>query len=181
VCVCGKSEIVFVVLCASYVLLISDMQRPFACPLYDLWKSKSNTSIGIVFVGFEYFVKYGLITDCIGCFKDHSYFSVSNSLVIAQMLIPLACKCYSILFLCVTFVFSSCSLCLIYINKNVNVRLFKVLNLRKFFTNCFEILTQRCIRIRTCFYIPILAVPGHALLWLSLVKWKREKRESARL
>jgi hypothetical protein len=26
-----------------------------------------------------------------------------------------------------------------------------------------------------------LAVPGHALLWLSLVKWKRKKRESARL
>jgi hypothetical protein len=32
-----------------------------------------------------------------------------------------------------------------YINKNVNVRLFKALNLRKFFTDCFEILTQRCI------------------------------------
>jgi hypothetical protein len=27
----------------------------------------------------------------------------------------------------------------------------------------------------------LLAVPGHALLWLSLVKWKRKKRESARL
>jgi hypothetical protein len=27
----------------------------------------------------------------------------------------------------------------IYINKNVNVRLFKALNLRKFFTDCFEI------------------------------------------
>jgi hypothetical protein len=26
----------------------------------------------------------------------------------------------------------------------------------------------------------LLAVPGHALLWLSLVKWKRKKRESAR-
>ena len=25
-----------------------------------------------------------------------------------------------------------------------------------------------------------LAVPGHALLWLSLVEWKRKKRESAR-
>jgi hypothetical protein len=25
-----------------------------------------------------------------------------------------------------------------------------------------------------------LAVPGHALLWLSLVKWKRKKRESTR-
>jgi hypothetical protein len=44
----------------------------------------------------------------------------------------------------------------IYINKNVNVRLFKVLNLRKFFTDCFEILIQRCIRICACFYIPIL-------------------------
>jgi hypothetical protein len=48
------------------------------------------------------------------------------------------------------------SLISIYINKNVNVRLFKILNLRKFFTNCFEILTQRCIRIRACFYVPIL-------------------------
>jgi hypothetical protein len=28
------------------------------------------------------------------------------------------------------------------------------------------------------FYL-LLAVPGHALLWLSLVKWKRKKRESA--
>jgi hypothetical protein len=28
--------------------------------------------------------------------------------------------------------------------------------------------------------IYILAVPGHALLWLSLVKWKRKERESAR-
>jgi hypothetical protein len=41
----------------------------------------------------------------------------------------------------------------VYINKNVTVRLFKVLTLRKFFTDCFAILTQRCIRIRTCFYI----------------------------
>jgi hypothetical protein len=45
---------------------------------------------------------------------------------------------------------------LIYVNINVNVRLFNILNLRKFFTDCFEILTQRCIRIRTCFYVPIL-------------------------
>jgi hypothetical protein len=44
----------------------------------------------------------------------------------------------------------------IYINKNVNVRLFKLLNLRKFFTDCFEILIQRCIRTRACFYVPIL-------------------------
>jgi hypothetical protein len=29
------------------------------------------------------------------------------------------------------------------------------------------------------FYLS-LTVPGHALLWLSLVKWKRKKRESAR-
>jgi hypothetical protein len=29
----------------------------------------------------------------------------------------------------------------IYINKNVNVCLFKALNIRKFFTDCFEILT----------------------------------------
>jgi Notch-like protein len=44
---------------------------------------------------------------------------------------------------------------IIYINKNVNVRLFKILNLRKFFTDCFEILTQCCIRIRAflCTYI----------------------------
>jgi hypothetical protein len=27
----------------------------------------------------------------------------------------------------------------------------------------------------------LLAVSRHALLWLSLVKWKRKKRESARL
>jgi hypothetical protein len=45
---------------------------------------------------------------------------------------------------------------IIYRNKNVNVRLFKVLNLRKFFTDFFEILIQRCIRIRACFYIPVL-------------------------
>jgi hypothetical protein len=32
----------------------------------------------------------------------------------------------------------------------------------------------------TLLYIIQLAVPGHALLWLSLVKWKRKKRESAR-
>jgi hypothetical protein len=44
----------------------------------------------------------------------------------------------------------------IYINKNVNVRLFKILNLLKFFTDSFEILIQCCIRIRACFYIPIL-------------------------
>jgi hypothetical protein len=41
----------------------------------------------------------------------------------------------------------------IYINKNVNVRLFKVLNLRKFFTDCFEILTQLCIY--TIYYIDV--------------------------
>jgi hypothetical protein len=39
----------------------------------------------------------------------------------------------------------------IYINKNLNVRLFKILNIRKFFTDCFEILTQRYIRICPCF------------------------------
>jgi hypothetical protein len=43
-----------------------------------------------------------------------------------------------------------------YINKNVTVRLFKILNLRNFFADCFEILTQRCIRIRACFYIPVV-------------------------
>jgi hypothetical protein len=43
-----------------------------------------------------------------------------------------------------------------YINKNVNVRLYRFLYLRKFFTDCIEILTQRCIRIRACFHIPIL-------------------------
>jgi hypothetical protein len=32
--------------------------------------------------------------------------------------------------------------------------------------------------LRRLYYL--LAVPGHALLWLSLVKWKRKKRESAR-
>jgi hypothetical protein len=45
---------------------------------------------------------------------------------------------------------------LLYINKNVNVRLYRFLYLRKFFTDCFEILTQRCIRIRACSHIPIL-------------------------
>ena len=38
----------------------------------------------------------------------------------------------------------------IYINKNVNVRLYIITNLRKFFTDLFEILTQRCIRTREC-------------------------------
>jgi hypothetical protein len=44
------------------------------------------------------------------------------------------------------------------INKNVNIRLFKILNLRKFFTDCFAILTQRCIRIRAFFYIPTVYI-----------------------
>jgi hypothetical protein len=35
--------------------------------------------------------------------------------------------------------------------------------------------------LHICQNISLLAVPGHALLWLSLVKWKRKKRESARL
>jgi hypothetical protein len=43
----------------------------------------------------------------------------------------------------------------IYINKNVTVRLFIVLYLRNFFTDCFEILTQPCISIRASFYILI--------------------------
>ena len=38
----------------------------------------------------------------------------------------------------------------IYINKNVNVRLYMAGNLRKFFTDRFEILTQHSIRIREC-------------------------------
>jgi hypothetical protein len=57
-------------------------------------------------------------------------------------------------------------------------------------------LTRVCYMIRTLYasfftgndllllishYIILLAVPSHALLWLSLVKWKRKKRESARL
>jgi hypothetical protein len=45
----------------------------------------------------------------------------------------------------------------LYINKNVTVCLFLILNLQKFFTDCFEILTQRCIRIRAFFYIPSVA------------------------
>ena len=44
----------------------------------------------------------------------------------------------------------------IYINKNVNVRLYVAGNLRKFFTERFEILTQHSIRIRECYYIPII-------------------------
>jgi hypothetical protein len=31
----------------------------------------------------------------------------------------------------------------------------------------------------TLFFYVEVAVPGHALLWLSLVKWKRKERESA--
>jgi hypothetical protein len=49
-----------------------------------------------------------------------------------------------------------CASLIIYINKNVTVRLFKGLNLRKFFTDCFAILTQRSIRIRACFYIRLI-------------------------
>jgi hypothetical protein len=41
----------------------------------------------------------------------------------------------------------------IYINKNVNVRLWLWTQLRKFFTDCFQISIQRCIRIRACFYL----------------------------
>jgi hypothetical protein len=37
-----------------------------------------------------------------------------------------------------------------------------------------------CTRSEVLFFYFLLAVPGHALLWLSLVKWKRKKRESAR-
>jgi hypothetical protein len=41
---------------------------------------------------------------------------------------------------------------------------------------------ERSRRTQTVYsFISLLAVPGHALLWLSLVKWKRKKRESARL
>jgi hypothetical protein len=57
---------------------------------------------------------------------------------------------------CVLVINNSGGIIIIYINKNVNVRLFKILNLRKFFTDCFEILTQRCIRIHACFYVPVL-------------------------
>jgi hypothetical protein len=38
----------------------------------------------------------------------------------------------------------------------------------------------RYVAIKRFSIYPILAVPGHALLWLSLVKWKRKKRECAR-
>jgi hypothetical protein len=51
----------------------------------------------------------------------------------------------------------TCESISIYINKNVNIRLYKILNLRKFFTDCFEIFTQRCIRIHACLYIPTVA------------------------
>ena len=44
----------------------------------------------------------------------------------------------------------------IYINKNVNVRLYITCNLWKFFTDRFEILTQRCIRIWECLYTYLL-------------------------
>jgi hypothetical protein len=46
----------------------------------------------------------------------------------------------------------------IHINKNVNVRLFKILNLRLLFTDGFAILTQRCSRIHACFCIPIIYI-----------------------
>ena len=32
--------------------------------------------------------------------------------------------------------------------------------------------------VQVLIFILILAVPGHALLWLTLVKWKRNKKES---
>jgi hypothetical protein len=44
----------------------------------------------------------------------------------------------------------------IYINKNVNVHLFIALYLRNFFTDWFQILTQPCIPIHACFYMPII-------------------------
>jgi hypothetical protein len=57
----------------------------------------------------------------------------------------------------------------IYINKNVNVRLLKILNLRKFFTDCFEILTQHCIRIRACFYVPTVTFwPKGRNIWRNM-------------
>ena len=46
----------------------------------------------------------------------------------------------------------------IHINKNVNVRLYIVTNLRKFFTDRFEILTQRCIHTWECLYIPFTQI-----------------------
>jgi hypothetical protein len=48
---------------------------------------------------------------------------------------------------------ADCIVRFIYINIYVNVPIFLILNLRKFFTDCFEILTQRCIRIRECLLI----------------------------
>jgi hypothetical protein len=44
-----------------------------------------------------------------------------------------------------------------------------------YFTNAINKFQRKYFDI-----IQILAVPGHALLWLSLVKWKRKKMESAR-
>src|SRR5215813_3381246 len=49
---------------------------------------------------------------------------------------------------------TQCSI--IYINKNVNICLFKTGNLRKFLTYFFEILTQRSNRIWECLYIVVM-------------------------
>ena len=57
----------------------------------------------------------------------------------------------------------------IYINKNVNVRLVLIENLLKFFTDCFEILIQRCIRMRAflyTYYIDGTPVTGKNMLLL---------------
>lgn len=45
---------------------------------------------------------------------------------------------------------------IIYLNKNVNVRLFTIKYLEKFITECFEILTELC----ACFYVPFSGEGG---------------------
>jgi hypothetical protein len=52
------------------------------------------------------------------------------------------------------FMLKTRAICWAYMQHTICYILYqKILNLRKFFTDCFEILTQRCIRIRVRFYI----------------------------
>ena len=44
----------------------------------------------------------------------------------------------------------------------------------------YDTILKSNVSILILHYIIKLAAPGHTLLWLSLVKWKRKKRESAR-
>jgi hypothetical protein len=54
-----------------------------------------------------------------------------------------------------------------------------VLQCTKVIWNSYLVIIYGNKSLQACIYFR-LAVPGHALLWLRLVKWKRKKRESAR-